>query len=97
MDGGAWEEIWANGGSPSIKDEAWAEYSYDVSALAVGKSDVRFRWTLGSTDGGVEYCGWNIDDIVVEGAVPCGGGDLIFMDGFESGTCGGWSTFADGI
>lgn len=95
VDGGAWQEIWANG-STSIRDSAWAEETYDVSALAVGYADVRFRWTMGSSDSYVEYCGWNIDDIVVEGAVPCGGGEVIFLDGFETGDCSGWSVMADG-
>jgi hypothetical protein len=33
---------------------------------------------MGTTDGSVTYCGWNLDDIVIEGILPSGGvpGDL---------------------
>ena len=56
---------------------------------------MQVRWTYGSTDGSWNYCGWNIDDVVVEGAMPCGGLPMIFTDGFEAGDCGGWTEMVD--
>jgi hypothetical protein len=58
---------------------------------------VRIRWTLGSTDGSWQYAGWNLDDVVIEGAFPCGGtpGGM-FGDGFETGDCIMWSSAVEG-
>ncbi len=37
----------------------------DISAVADDQPTVYLRWTMGETDGGWQYCGWNIDDIQV--------------------------------
>ena len=89
-DGGAtWSTVWENGGD-TIDENAWSERIVDLSA-AVGSSQVQIQWTYGSTDGSWNYCGWNIDDVVVEGAMPCGGLPMIFTDGFETGNCDMWT------
>ena len=46
----------------------------DISAVADGQPAVYVRWTMGTTDGGWRYCGWNIDDIqlVAVEEVPAG-------------------------
>lgn len=89
VDGGAtWVTKWANGGT-TIDDQAWIEQVVELPE-AVGQAQVRVRWTYGSSDSVMNWCGWNIDDVVVEGAAPCGNMNPLFTDGFESGSCGAW-------
>jgi len=91
VDGGAtWSTVWENGGD-TIDDTAWSEMVVDLPAAA-GQSQVQVRWTYGSTDGSWNYCGWNIDDVVIEGSIPCGALTAVFSDGFETGDCGAWSS-----
>ncbi len=87
VDGGAWTTVWES--AETMPGGSWVQEVVDIGALAAGHADVRVRWTLGSTDGSVVYCGWNLDDVRLEGAVPCTG--VLFADGFENGTCGAWS------
>jgi hypothetical protein len=63
----------------------------DLTAQAAGHADVRIRWTMGPTDTSWQFAGWNLDDVVIEGAFPCDGSSLPFLDGFESGDCSMWS------
>jgi hypothetical protein len=58
-----WIKIWEN--ERRIVDGEWVPIEYDISEVADGESTVYLRWTMGSTDGSWEYCGWNIDDIEV--------------------------------
>ncbi|MCU0302901.1 MAG: C25 family cysteine peptidase [Thermoanaerobaculales bacterium] len=89
LDGGAsWQTAWENGSS-TIDDQAWIEQVVDLPQ-AVGQSQVRIRWTYGSSDSIWNYCGWNIDDVVVEGARPCTNMNPLFLDGFETGDCSRW-------
>ena len=67
-DGTTWTTIWENGSSMS--DSGWTLQSYDISSIADGQSTVYIRWTMGTTDGSVTYCGWNIDDVEIWGIVP---------------------------
>ncbi|MFO7990788.1 MAG: S8 family serine peptidase [Thermoplasmata archaeon] len=60
-DGSAWQQIWSNGGSMS--DGAWTLTEYDVSDHADNNANFQIRFGLGTTDGSVTYCGWNVDDI----------------------------------
>ncbi len=41
------------------------EYTYDVSAYANNNANFKIRFGIGATDGAWEYCGWNIDDVLV--------------------------------
>jgi hypothetical protein len=88
-DGGPWATVWEN--QAEVADGAWAPVSLDLTLQAAGHPDVRIRWTLGSTDTSYRYCGWNLDDVVVEAVVPCSSPGLLFHDGFETGACDGWS------
>jgi hypothetical protein len=90
VDGGA---TWVTARENTATEDGgtWNLETLDLTAVAAGRPDVRIRWTIGPTDGSWQYCGWNLDDVVLEGAVPCGALDTIFMDDFESGDCGGWS------
>jgi Ca2+-binding RTX toxin-like protein len=65
--GTSWSSIWAN--STEVADSSWALQTFDVSSVAAGKSQVRFRWGLGPTDSGWRYAGWNLDDVTVTAIV----------------------------
>lgn len=75
--GSSWTQIWNHGGG-SFEETSWSAHQFDISAIADGRSDVRIRFTMGTTDGSVTYCGWNLDDVEVIGVVPNEGipGDL---------------------
>lgn len=89
-DGGStWTVVWEN--TATIQDSDWTFHEADLTTLAAGQPDVRIQWTMGSSDGYLEYQGWNIDDISLEGAIPCEVSERIFDDGFESGNCTHWS------
>ena len=64
-DGINWTQIWANPGQ--ISDPSWSQVSYDISSVADGQSTVYIRWVMGTTDGSLEFSGWNIDDVTLEG------------------------------
>ncbi len=95
VDGGSFATVWEN--SETMDGGSWELVSYDLTAQAAGSADVRIRWTIGSSDSSWQYAGWNVDDVVIEGAFPCGGnpGDL-FGDGFEMGDCTMWSSAVEG-
>jgi len=59
----SYQTIYENDGT--VSDDAWTLVTYDISSIADGQDGVRFRWSMGPTDGYVEYSGWNIDDIMV--------------------------------
>jgi len=60
-DGTNWVTVWEN--TSEIADASWTEMDVDISAVADNQSTVYLRWTMGTTDVGWRYCGWNIDDI----------------------------------
>ena len=47
-------------------EAGWTLHSINISGLADGQAQVKLKFTL-SSDGSVEYTGWNIDDISVYG------------------------------
>ncbi|MCD4776502.1 MAG: T9SS type A sorting domain-containing protein [Candidatus Aegiribacteria sp.] len=61
--GSDWTDIWAN--DDYIEDDSWVQQSYDISSVADNQAHVYIRWTMGSTDNGWTYCGWNIDDVEI--------------------------------
>jgi hypothetical protein len=67
-----WSDVWTN--QTTIEDYEWITVSYDISAVAGGQQNVKIRWTMGQTDSGWQYSGWNIDDVELfassEGGVP---------------------------
>jgi murein tripeptide amidase MpaA len=65
-----WDTVWSN--PDTISDNGWKYVEYDISQYADGRPNVQLRWTMGASDGGWRYCGWNIDDIQVFGANPAG-------------------------
>ena len=62
-----WTTVWANTGE--ITDSFWTLQDIDISTVADNQATVYLRWTMGATDGGWRYCGWNIDDISLTSAV----------------------------
>lgn len=64
-DGTNWTEVWSN--SATLEEASWNLQTYDISAVADGQSTVYVRWVMGTTDGSLQYSGWNIDDVVVSG------------------------------
>jgi hypothetical protein len=90
VDGGAiWTTVWENDAA-TIDDQAWIEQVVQLPQAA-GQSHVQIRWTYGASDAIMNWCGWNIDDVVIEGAMPCDAVNELFSDGFEIGSCGYWS------
>ncbi len=83
--GSDWTTVWENG--QEVADYAWGLQEFDISAVADGEPTVYLRWTMGSTDGGWRYCGWNIDDVEVRGFATCSDG--ILNQGEERIDCGG--------
>ncbi len=69
--GTTWNTIWQNPAS-SLVDVGWNYQEFDISSYAAGYATVYIRWTMGTTDSSVVYCGWNIDDVHVYSYGPCG-------------------------
>ncbi|MCP3909502.1 MAG: M20/M25/M40 family metallo-hydrolase, partial [Actinomycetia bacterium] len=97
-DNSNWTIVWQN--TVEVTDSSWSQVEYDISAVADGQSTVYLRWTMGDTDGGWTYSGWNLDDVEVWGidgsaqptdtvaaTLGCqpGSGTLPFTVGFTAG------------
>jgi hypothetical protein len=65
FDGTDWINIFAGG--ETIDDGTWLEMNYDISSIADYNADFQLRFGLGPTNDINNYCGWNIDDIVIAG------------------------------
>jgi len=61
-----WIPVWTHSGN-ALTNTAWENVSYDISAVADGESTVYVRWAMGLTDASGTACGWNIDDVVLNG------------------------------
>jgi uncharacterized repeat protein (TIGR01451 family) len=61
-----WVDVWRNSYETTL-DTRWTNVSYDLSSIADGESAVYIRWGMGPTDIYVNFGGWNIDDVVLEG------------------------------
>ena len=66
-DGANWIRLFENG-IVTIDESQWTQSAFDVSAWANGNPDFQIRFGLGPTDMAWQYCGWNIDDLVVTAA-----------------------------
>jgi len=64
-DGSSWTTVWAN--QAEMTAGSWEEADLDISAVASNQETVYLRWTMGTTDEGWMYCGWNIDDVQIFG------------------------------
>jgi len=72
-DGTTFSQVWTN--PATIADSTWSLQEYDISTWADGAATVYVRFEIGSTDTAWQYCGWNIDDLLVEGNVNTGAND----------------------
>ncbi|MEE4271867.1 MAG: lectin like domain-containing protein [Thermoanaerobaculales bacterium] len=86
IDGIEWTTVWAN--DEDVTDTDWVEMDLDIGAVADGQPTVFLRWTMGATDGGWTYCGWNIDDVELLGLRIAD--TPLFADGFENGDTQAW-------
>ena len=62
--GTTWTTLWANPGG-TLSDSAWNQMTLDISAVADNQPTVYLRWTMGTTDSGTTYPGWNVDDVEI--------------------------------
>jgi hypothetical protein len=63
-----WVQVWTN--TQEIADYEWQLHECDISDWADNQPGVYVRWTMGTTDAGWQYCGWNIDDVEIWGVKP---------------------------
>ncbi len=61
-----WTTVWTNP-AEEMPGGSWVEHEIDISEVANNQDTLYLRWTMGSTDGGWTYCGWNVDDIQILG------------------------------
>lgn len=61
--GSTWTTVWEN--LAEVADSTWTLQDFDISAVADNQPTVYIRWTMGTTDTAVTYCGWNIDDVTL--------------------------------
>ena len=66
FNGNNWVTLFENP-STTIDESSWNEKIFDLSSIADENPDFQIRFGLGTTDGSWQYCGWNIDDITLEG------------------------------
>ncbi|MFH1419899.1 MAG: C25 family cysteine peptidase, partial [Planctomycetota bacterium] len=83
--GSNWETVWSNGAT--VEDATWTQQEFDISEYADNEPTVYIRWTMGTTDGGWRYCGWNIDDVEIWGLLASNCALMGDMD--EDGDCDG--------
>ena len=85
-DAASWATVWQNTGE--VADGEWVQQEIDLQEVADGQPTVYVRWTMGSTDEGWRYCGWNLDDVQMWGLGDPGCGDAD-GDGYSAEDCGG--------
>jgi hypothetical protein len=66
FNGSAWIRLFENG-SEHTDETSWNLAEYDLSAIADHNANFQLRFGIGVTDGSWQYCGWNIDDILIKG------------------------------
>lgn len=81
-DGAVWVRIYEN--TETVDDVAWQEVTFDLSSVADNNPNFKLRFGLGSTDTYWQYCGWNIDDLIVKGYYRGGSGNPAFTYNPES-------------
>ena len=76
-DAADWTTLWENPEGSTVSDSSWNQITFDISAVADVQPTVYLRWTMGPSDDGITYPGWNIDDVEIWGMViPHCPGDL---------------------
>ncbi|MEM9293527.1 MAG: M36 family metallopeptidase, partial [Acidobacteriota bacterium] len=73
-DGASWTNVWTRS-SADASTASW-QSSGAISLSAYAGSTIRVRFRFDSGDGvGNNFTGWFVDDVVVTGSSPCGGGN----------------------
>lgn len=85
------QEVWRNSDVERTFDDAWQAMDLDVSAAADGRSDVRIRFEL-TTNSGIAFGGWNVDDVELTGLEPSGS-DTLLLTGPASPAAGAAATW----
>ncbi len=89
--------VWTNpatpGGGSNTADSAWTLHDVDISALADDNPAVKLRFGLQS-DGGLEFGGWNLDELQVSSVGPGAVASLVTSALHVSGAAGGSVSFA---
>ena len=75
-DGEEWVNIWSNLDG-AITDSAWVTVEYDLSEVADEQPEVFIRWSIGPTNMGWTFCGWNLDDVELLAIEDRGAGGLL--------------------
>ena len=73
-DGVNWTTVWHN--STEVTDYSWKVQEVDISEVADDQPTVYLRWTMGTSDSGWRYCGWNIDDVQIWATLSAIPGDI---------------------
>lgn len=80
--------VWENPNSGNFADTQWVQHDLDVSAYADNNAAVELRWVLRS-DGGLEFGGWNIDDVELYALAPSNGQNYLTLTGPATAAAGG--------
>ena len=73
-------KVWNNPASGNLVDTAWTPFSLDISPQAAGDASVQLEFRLKS-DGGLEFGGWNIDDLALLEQSSSAGNMFVFGSG----------------
>lgn len=65
-DGVRWHRLWQNS-LQGVRDEEWRRIRYDASEIAAGFPTVYVRFGTGPNRNALPFCGWNIDDVRLDG------------------------------
>jgi PKD repeat protein len=69
-DGSKWTTVWSSRNLSNTLESLWITEKIDLTGWM--GSTQRLRWSL-TTDSGVNYGGWNLDDVAVSARVACAG------------------------
>ena len=61
---GSWVNVWSNPQS-TINDASYVQQTVSISNHIQNNPNFQVRFGLGSSDGSVQYTGWNIDDVEI--------------------------------
>ncbi|MEI8374410.1 MAG: hypothetical protein WCJ35_16420 [Planctomycetota bacterium] len=98
--GSTWTDVWQNS-TTTLNETSWSHQTHDISSVANNQPVVYIRWGMGTTNGSNNYCGWNIDDVLVTGTAidttpPTVGGNGITCQASTTTLWANWAgVFAD--
>ena len=63
-------QVWENSSASDLLDTSWNAVDLNISAIADNNPSVQIEFSMQS-DAGLQYCGWNIDDVEVSYQGAC--------------------------